>query len=268
LVVTLHGYDVTRFDALAQNTLGDKLYVKRRQQLWAGASLFICVSKFIEQRALEAGFPGDKLLVHYIGVDTDYFAAPLGGSREPVVLFVGRLVEKKGCSHLIQAMAEVQKHLPAAKLVVIGDGPDRADLERGVSRLNINCTFWGSQPLAVIRSWLWKAQLFCVPSLTARNGDSEGLGMVFAEAQAAGVPVVSFEHGGIPEVVRNGETGFLVKEGDSRALAFQIQELLEDRQKCQEASAKGIEWVRTRFDLRSQTKQLEDIYQDVLRRGT
>jgi colanic acid/amylovoran biosynthesis glycosyltransferase len=265
LIVTLHGYDVTRFDEFAGNKLGDKIYIRRRKRLWSEASLFICVSEFIKERALAAGFPADKLLVHYIGVDADFFSTPQEKQiRQPTVLFVGRLVEKKGCNYLIEAMAEVQVRRPEAKLVVIGDGPERAALASQAKRLGVWCDFLGSQPTTTIRQWLWSARLFCVPSLAARNGDSEGLGMVFAEAQAAGVPVVSFSHGGIPEVVRHGDTGLLAKEGDARGLAIHLLTLLDNPDRWQEASEKASLWIRNGFNLQIQTRRLEEIYRNVL----
>jgi colanic acid/amylovoran biosynthesis glycosyltransferase len=265
LLVTLHGYDVTRADVYARSTLGDQLYLMRRNTLWSKAALFICVSTFIRESALQMGFPPNKLRVHHIGVDTEFFSpAPDGHKREDNVLFVGRLVEKKGCTHLIKAMALVQRRHPSAQLIVIGDGPDRLSLQREALKLKLLCRFLGPQPRHVIRDWLWSTRVFCAPSVTARNGDSEGFGMVFAEAQAVGTPVVSFYHGGIPEVVCSGQTGLLAQEGDYVSLADHICRFLEDKTYWEETSHRAMRWTRERFDLRRQTRQLEDVYLEVL----
>ena len=113
LLVTLHGSDVTVRPFRKMDY----------QALWSEASVFICVSRYIYTKALEAGFPPEKLHLHYIGIDCQRFSS---GSIRPTkrrVLFVGRLVEKKGCEYLIRAMRHVQDQYPQADLEVIGDGP-------------------------------------------------------------------------------------------------------------------------------------------------
>ncbi len=255
LVVTLHGSDVTtRID-----------FKRRYQDLWREACTFVCVSDFIRQKAAEAGFPNEKLKTLYIGIDCDAFRPTEEARQRDLVLFVGRLVEKKGCGFLLRAMAEVVKTHPNVRTVVIGDGPLRASLQNLASELNIPCQFLGAQPKTVVQEWMSKAQLFCAPSITASDGDSEGFGMVFAEAQAMGTPVVSFQHGGIPEVVLHGRTGLLAPEGDSNALASHIATLLDDEDFWTHCSEDGIAWVRTRFDLKVQIKQLEKLYASVCR---
>jgi colanic acid/amylovoran biosynthesis glycosyltransferase len=254
LLVTLHGADVT--------VRGSRAGVYR--QLGEHASLFLCISSFIRDRALEAGFPSHKLLVHYIGIDRDLFSP--SPSLEPTmgVLFVGRLVEKKGCEYLLRAMQLVQRAHPQCELTVIGDGPLRPSLETLAKELNIRCRFRGIQPAAVIRESLWRAKVFCVPSVTAANGDSEGLGIVFAEAQAMGVPVVSTTHGGIPEVVADRVTGLLVPERDYQALADALSLLLEDSDLWRSLHDESLRRMQQYFDLRTQTALLENIYNQVI----
>ncbi len=263
LIVTLHGYDVTSAEELLGQSFTGRLYLKRKQKLLRQAAVFICVSEFIRQKAIEAGYPESKLRVHYIGVDRTFFVPRIQFRERNLVLFVGRLVEKKGCAHLITAMELVQSKCPEARLVIIGDGPLRPSLEILAKQKNISCQFLGSQPSIVIREWLSRAQVFCVPSVTATNGDKEGLGIVFAEAQAMGVPVVSFKHGGIPEVVRHGETGLLAPERDHRTLAEYLLRYLTDETFRRACSRRAIEWVEQDFDLHRQTRELEDIYRQV-----
>jgi colanic acid/amylovoran biosynthesis glycosyltransferase len=109
-----------------------------------------------------------------------------------------------------------------------------------------------------------KARVLCNPSVTAADGDSEGFGMVFTEAQAMGTPVVSHLHGGIPEAVCHGETGLLAPERDVAALATHLHRLLTDNVFWQACSRRATRWVRERFDLRKQTRLLEHIYDEVV----
>ena len=118
------------------------------------------------------------------------------------------------------------------------------------------------QPPDLVLTWMNKAKVFSVPSITAKSGDSEGFGMVFAEAQAMGLPVASFASGGIPEAVADGETGLLTHERDSEGLAACILRLLEDQELWQRLSQNGQERVRTIFNLHAQTRVLESLYQE------
>jgi colanic acid/amylovoran biosynthesis glycosyltransferase len=254
LLVTLHGADVT--------VRGSRTDVYKR--LGEQASLFLCISSFIRDRALEAGFPPRKLLVHYIGIDRDLFSPSPSLEPPKGVLFVGRLVEKKGCEYLLRAMQLVQRMHPECELTVIGDGPLRPSLETLAMELNIRYQFRGVQSAVAIREALQKARVFCVPSVTASNGDSEGLGIVFAEAQAMGVPIVSTTHGGIPEVVEDRLTGLLVPERDYQALADALSLLLDDEDLWQSLQRGAHQRVEQNFDLKTQTALLESIYNEVI----
>jgi colanic acid/amylovoran biosynthesis glycosyltransferase len=253
LVVTLHGYDVTmRTD-----------FEKRYSKLWRKAGRFICVSEFIRTKAIEAGFPAEKLVVHYIGIDRKKFA-PLDGARtDGMVLFVGRLVEKKGCRYLLDAMRRVQNRHANAHLVVIGEGPLRKSLEQHAQELKLDCSFLGTQSQDVVRQNLQSASVLCVPSVTAENGDSEGLPIAILEALSMKVPVVASRHAGIPEAVLDGETGLLASERDEKELAEQILRFLSDEPFRDACTRRGSDWIETQFDLIRQTSLLEDIYTNV-----
>jgi glycosyltransferase involved in cell wall biosynthesis len=263
LIVTFHGYDATLKDEYVRRSGNSyRVYLRHRELLKHKARLFIAVSEFIKKKLLEQGFPKNKIVVHYIGVDTQLFQPDPAVRRQSVVLFVARLVEKKGCEYLIEAMSKVQAVMPEVELLVIGDGPLRSNLEQLAKKTLQRYQFLGVQPPDVVQAWMNQAKVFCVPSVTAKSGDSEGFGVVFAEAQAMGLPVVSFTHGGIPEAVAHGKTGFLVAERDSQGLAAYILRLLEDEVLWQQFSHSGQERVRTIFNLQNQTRILENIYVD------
>lgn len=266
LLVTFHGYDVTIRDEYARRSFySHRVYVRRREVLKREARLFVAVSEFVREKLLEQGFPPKKIVVHHIGVDSEAFRPEPGVPREPVVLFVGRLVEKKGCEHLVRAMGRVQAKSPEAELVVIGDGPLRPNLELLAGRTLRRYRFLGTQPPSSVRAWMNRASVFSVPSLTAESGDAEAFGLVFAEAQAMGLPVVSFASGGVPEAVAHGKTGFLAAERDWKALAEHISSLLGDDALRRRFGVAGRKRVCALFDLRKQTEELEGIYEKVLR---
>jgi colanic acid/amylovoran biosynthesis glycosyltransferase len=264
LVTALHGFDVTMSDqAIAATRLGRE-YVRGRAALQKKGALFVSCSAYVRQRGLEMGYPAERTIVHSIGVDVERFKPPAPGRREKVVLFVGRLIEKKGCASLIEAMAAVQRRSPASELVVLGDGPLRSEYEAYAAALKVRCRFLGTQPATVVREWMARAAVFCVPSVVAASGDAEGFGMVFIEAQAMGLPVVSTVSGGIPEAVKHGETGLLVTERDPRALAAAILQLMENDELWQRYSVAGRRRVVDHFDLIQQTGRLENVFEQLL----
>jgi glycosyltransferase involved in cell wall biosynthesis len=264
LVTALHGFDVTMSDAAIAATRLGREYLQGRSRLQQQGALFLTCSAYVRQRGLELGYPAERTIVHSIGVDVERFKPPTFRRREEIVLFVGRLVEKKGCGNLIEAMAEVQLRHPAAELVVIGGGALRVDCEARAACRRVRCRFLGHQPTAVVREWMARAAVFCVPSAVAASGDAEGFGMVFIEAQAMGLPVVSTRSGGIPEAVKDGETGLLVTERDPRALAEAILKLMQDDALWQRYSLAGRTRVVDNFNLAQQTGRLESVFQQLL----
>ncbi len=265
LVTALHGYDVTISDEAMSRTRLGRAYLQGRSTLQKTGALFLSCSDYVRARGLEMGYPADRTIVHSIGVDVERFKPPgIMRAREKSVLFVGRLVEKKGCGTLIEAMVTVQRRCPAADLIVIGGGPLRAGYEARAVELGVRCRFLGVQPAAVVRDRMSRASVFCVPSVVAASGDAEGFGMVFIEAQAMGLPVVSTLSGGIPEAVKNGETGLLVAERDSTALAEAILRLMQDEELWQQYSLAGRNNVVSHFNLAQQTGRLENLFEQLL----
>lgn len=261
-VTTFHGFDATA--RVMSPRYGNRDYLRRKKVLMRKSALFLAVSQFIRGRLLRQGFPEDKVLVHYTGVDTEFFRPDPAVTKDPVVLFVGGLHEGKGCEYAIGAMARVQSALPEVELVIIGDGPLRSNLERMAKEKLRRYRFLGVQPPEVVRHWMNRAKVFTVPSVTAKSGWMEAFGMVFAEAQAMCLPVASFSSGGIPEVVSHGETGLLARERDSEGLAYNIETLLREEVTLRRLGDAGRSRVRDLFDLRSRTKRLEELYRRVL----
>ena len=139
---------------------------RRLCKLKERCSLFVAVSQFIRKKLLAQGFPDDKICVHYIGIDTRSFSPSPAVKRRPTVLFVGRLVEKKGCEYLIRAMQSVQEAAPQAELVVIGDGPLRPSLEKLATSTLRRVKFLGLQTQEQIRDWMNQASVLSAGSGT------------------------------------------------------------------------------------------------------
>jgi glycosyltransferase involved in cell wall biosynthesis len=237
-----------------------KVYLRRREALKREARLFIAVAQSIRARLIERGFPEDRIVLHHIGVDTELFRPDPAVPREPVVLFVGRLVEKKGVPHLISAMREVHARMPEAGLVIVGTGALRRTLERQARDLGVRAQFLGFVSPDELRGWMNRARVLCVPSVTASTGDEEGVPVVTQEAMAMGLPVVGSRSAGIPDAVSDGTNGFLAPEGDAGALAAHLHALLTDAPLWERMSRASRERARDRFNLRTQMAELEQIY--------
>lgn len=268
LMVTLHGsYELLTDEFLASYRNG-RMFLKRRQDLFRRAELFLCVSRYIYRRALEAGFPREKLMVHYIGQDLGRFAVDPSVERDPnMLLFVGRLNERKGLHYLLQALPAVLERHAAMQLHVIGDGEEKSALQEYARERGLPVHFHGALTSEEILAFLQRAKLFCAPSVTLPTGDSEALGMVYLEAQSCGLPVVAFDHGGVGEAVVQGRTGLLAPERDAAALAACLNQLLTDDDLWQSCSRNAPEHVRANFDLVKQSALLEQIYDQVVGKG-
>jgi colanic acid/amylovoran biosynthesis glycosyltransferase len=262
LILHLHGGAELMTDANLRSRWYRWHFLAHRRSLWKRASAFLCVSEYVRRRALKAGFPPDKTHVHLNGLDCKIFTpkTPVGEKDPNLVLFVGRLIPYKGCDYLIRAMQLVVRDRPGSRLVIIGDGSSRRGLQQLAQSLEINCTFLGELNPAGVRSWLEKARVFCAPSVTTQDWQSEAFGVVFLEAQAMGVPVVSFRHGGIPETMREGVTGLLAEERDVQGLAERMLRYLGDDKFWNQSREEGMRWVRSNFDNSVQTEKLEEIY--------
>jgi len=258
LITHLRGYDVTlsRTALIGSGRPTWIRYALGRGRLMHEGDLFLAVSEALREKAIALGYPAERVVTHYNGVDLDRFH-PGEGPREPgLVLHVGRLVEKKGTGVLIAAMAGIE----GARLVVIGEGPLRSALER---QAGPSVRFLGALPSDEVAAWMRRASVLAAPSLTAGDGDAEGLPNVVVEAAASGLPVVAALHSGIPEAVTDGETGFLVPEGDAAALGDRLGALLGSERLCREMGAAARRLAEGRFDRARLTARLEAIYDGV-----
>ena len=255
LVVTFHGADATK-ESHYRRRLVPRVYGRRLAALQQEAALFVCVSEFVRDALLARGFPAEKLEVIHQGVEVDPDCPTVPEAGEPYVLFVGRFVEKKGAPDLIEAMRLLAARGCDARLVLVGDGPLSEKLRARARGLE-HVAFAGWLPNPEVRRLMRGAAAVCVPSVTARDGDSEGLPTVIFEAMAEGAPVVATRHAGIPEAVEHGRTGLLVPPGDPRALADALERLLANPELRHEFGAAGRRVALDRFSAIGQSRRLE-----------
>ncbi|MEJ5943936.1 glycosyltransferase [Pseudokineococcus basanitobsidens] len=258
LVVTFHGYDVTR---LPEEPGTGPAYRRGLRGLFSQASALVAVSGYVRARLLALGAPPAKVVVLPVG--TSLGARPVGREALRRILFAGRLVEVKGVADLLDAVALLPPGLRDVPVDVVGDGPLRAPLEERARALGLDARFHGvlrSDDLAVERA---RGGVYCGPSHRSSAGDSEGLGMVFLEAAAAGLPVVAYRHGGVPEAVDDGVSGLLAPEGDVPALSAALARVLSDSGLAASMGAAGRRLVEERYDVECCTAALEDLYDRV-----
>ncbi len=268
VLITLHGYDINVYRETWERGLLPSFYNQYPGRLLAlaaqGRVHFIAVSEAIKRRAVEYGIPPERISVRYIGIDLSRFR--LAGrpvrERRRRILYVGRMVEKKGGALLLRAYARVRASIPDAELVMIGDGPLLESYTKLADDLNIPVAFPGNLPSSEVKQQIDEARVFCLPSITASNGDAEGLAIVILEAQACGVPVVTSARGGATEGIIDGVTGFSFAEKDIAALGERLIKLLLDDDLISSMSGHAARYMAERFDIRHCTRSLESLYED------
>lgn len=263
LVVTFHAYELSALLALK----GFKIYKK----LFLVADLIMPISNFWKAKLLEIGCPEKKIFAHHMGVDINLFkfTARSHNGCEPIqLLSVGRLIEKKGIEFGIRAVAKIKNKHPKLTMnyIIIGDGELKEQLEILIKKLGVSDTvkILGSKIQNEVQVLMMQSHIFLLPSITARNGDMEGIPVVLMEAAASGLPVVSTWHSGIPELIQDGKSGFLVSERDIDALVDRLLHLIEHPEVWPEMGRAGREFVEKHYDIKKLNKKLEQIYEKLL----
>jgi colanic acid/amylovoran biosynthesis glycosyltransferase len=256
LAVTFHGGDATKETHYRRRVI-PTIYQRRLQALQREAALFHCVSDHIRDVLAARGFPPQKLRTVRLGIETDPPVASRPGGEQPYLLFVGRFVEKKGATYLLDALRLLRNGGEAPRLMMIGDGPLGGQLRRAAVSLP-EVSFLGWQAPAEVRAHMRGAMALIVPSATAATGDEEGLPTVVLEAMAQGTPVIGSRHSGIVEAVTDEADGLLVPPGDPSALAEAIGRLIHDQALRQRLGMAARRTVAQRFDAKTQSHCLED----------
>ncbi|GAA3812007.1 glycosyltransferase family 4 protein [Streptomyces phyllanthi] len=204
--------------------------------------------------------PGVDEKTFHPGSGGDEVRARLGLTDRPVVVCVSRLVRRKGQDTLIRAMPRILARQPRAVLLIVGGGPYEQDLRRLARDTGVadSVRFTGSVPWSELPAHYGAGDVFAMPCRTRRGGlDVEGLGIVYLEASATGLPVVAGDSGGAPDAVLDGETGWVVRGGSSEETADRVLALLDDPELRRRMGERGREWVeeKWRWDLLAEKLQ-------------
>jgi colanic acid/amylovoran biosynthesis glycosyltransferase len=261
LVTTFHGFDLTSY--VKKN--GKDIY----DALFEHGDLCLPISRHWQKKLTEMGCSRNKVVVHHMGVDTRQF--PLKKENPPradgtKILSVARLVEKKGIRYGIEAMSRIVGQHGNIEYAIVGDGPSRLQLEQLVRDLKLDreVRFLGWMNQGEVTELMTQSDILLAPSVTAEDGDQEGIPVVLMEALAMGLPVVSTRHSGIPELVVDGITGLLAPERDSQALADRISNLITMDGLANELRKNGREFVEENFEIGKLNRDLERIFQELL----
>ncbi|MDA1194547.1 MAG: glycosyltransferase [Planctomycetota bacterium] len=261
IVTVFHAFDLTRY----VHTRGLGVY----RGLFHRGDAFVAITKYAREKLLTLGCPEQRISVLHAGVDSTSFIFRLRDRREgdPLqVLAVGRMVEKKGFSFALRALAAVRQRGYQIRAQFAGDGPLFELLKQEADGLGLGevVSFLGPVSHERVRALTDEAHVMLVPSVTARDGDEEGLPAVLLEALAAGVPVIATRHAGIPEVIQDRDTGLLVAERDTEALAAALECLVLDRELYDALSCRGRAIVESDYDETHQTARLSAFLEDLV----
>ena len=256
VVMTAHGTDLFLLDrARAMRRLAGRFF--------RAAAQVTVISSPLVRRVEELGVPRDRITVVPMPMAPAPRDARRGVRPDPgFLLFVGRLVERKGCEYAVRALAELRKGGREVRLVVAGDGPERSRLESLAESLGVRerVEFAGMIPSDDVADHYSRAAVLIMPAVTDWKGEQEGFGMVIVEAMRHGLPVVATRSGGITDIIQDGVNGLLVAERDAAAIAQAIERLLDDGALASRLGAAAASDVAERFAPTRIARTFESVY--------
>jgi colanic acid/amylovoran biosynthesis glycosyltransferase len=257
LITSFYGYDLSEF------IRGPNPY----SRLFRQGELFLPLSEKMRDRLIAIGCPEERILIQRLGVaSADFPASSSRGGAGPVrIVSVARLVEKKGIEFGIRAVARLaEAAVGGVQYTIVGDGPLRPVLERMIRSLGMQdaVVMAGWRDRAAVRTYLAEADILLAPSVTSATGDEEGTPTAILEAMASGLPVVSTFHAGIPELVKDGVSGMLVRERDVEATAAAVSILVQDLNLRRSMGLTGRAFVSERHDIERLNGRLLEIYRE------
>jgi colanic acid/amylovoran biosynthesis glycosyltransferase len=256
LVTSFRGFDITKFLATRPGYY---------EELFRCGDLFLPVSESLRDKLLANACPAEKIRILHSGINCSRFSFSVR-HKDPGqvtrVLGIGRFVEKKGWGYAIEAVARLIKSGRKVHYTIVGDGALRSDVEKKIAECVIqdSVTLLGWCEHEEITRLLEESHILLAPSVTARDGDQEGIPNVLKEAMAMGLPVISTRHSGIPELVEDGITGYLVPERDVGALTDRLIHVSDHPERWAEMGQKARAKIDAEFDTESINNTLEEIY--------
>jgi len=266
LVVTFHGYDVPILTSWARFEPRFFRYALLARSLFRSMTLGLCASRELHDMLRELGVPEGRLRLHHIGIDLERFvpASRSPGDRFEVVM-IGRFVEKKGFEYGMRAFAEATAG-KSARLTLVGQGELEGRLRALARQLRIEdrVHFTGVLTSAGVAEQLRQSDVLLAPSVVAYGGNRESGLLTVKEASASAVVPIGTLHGGIPEIIDDGATGFLVPERDVSAMADRLRRLLEDPPLRAALGAAARAKMLREYDNRARVRALEGFYDEAL----
>lgn len=267
LVVTFHGHDASGLLPRNRWTTRYARYQLFAAQMFDTAALVLCASQELADiLSREVGVAAHKIRVHRLGVDLDKFQPVDLGDGPGHLLMIGRFVEKKGFEYGIRAFARVRREQPECTLRLVGDGPLAPQLRSLVRELGLerSVEFLGVLDSERVRQEMARANIFVAPSVVSRTLDRESGVIVIKEANACSLPAVGTRHGGIPEIIDDGVTGYLVPERSVDALADRIIFLATSPEERRRMGRQARQKIETEYDTVEQNQRLEALLATVL----
>ncbi len=250
------------FTAHAKDIYHESVEPARMRRKLADASAVVTVSDYNRRHLQQTyGHAADHVVRIYNGINLEQFSFDPPRDRPPVVAAVGRLVEKKGFTHLVDAVAEMVRADRDVRLDIVGAGDQQPALRAQVAALGLadEVRFLGALPQAQVREVVRSAAALAAPCVVGADGNRDGLPTVLLEAMALGTPCVATPVTGVPEAVRHGETGVIVPEADGHALAGALSTLLDDAALRRRLAANARALVEWEFDIRRNSARLREI---------
>lgn len=262
MLTSFHGFD------LPAKRSRKNLYHRKLPRLFRIGDRFTVPSFHMRQKLIQWGCPPNKINVMYSGIDLKKFTYIKRDlkTENVVIMAVGRLHKKKGFRYLIKAFKQVADQYPTSRLIIVGEGAERGKLTKLISAFNLKkyVKLTGIVTHSQMSAMLSRADIFCLPSVTTKEGNQEGIPNAIKEAMATGLPIVSTLHGGIPELVANESEGLLVPEKNVKLLAEKIMYLIENPSLRSEMGERGRTKVENHFDSSKQVSKLESIYKQLM----
>ena len=246
---------------------------ERYCRLMSIADGVIVKSRPMADTLMALGAQAESILISPSGANTDLFHGSAPAVAPPVLLAVGRFVAKKGPLHTIRSFSQLCRELgdrePTLALWMVGDGPLLKPAQALVIALGLQdrVQFFGVQPQAKVAELMREVRGFVQHSLVAPDGDSEGNPVAVMEAQLSGLPVVATRHAGIPDVVLEGESGYLVDEGDEAAMAQAMSKLILEPELAATLGECGRRRIKERFTIGHHLNQITELIHQVITRN-
>jgi len=258
LIVHFHGQDASRHEVLERHKKG-------YQEMFEYAARIIAVSNAMVQQLSGLGCPENKLVLNTCGPN-DMFLELTPDFGEEHFVGIGRFTDKKAPYYTILAFSEVLKNFPNARLTIGGDGLLLNACNNLVKYLKIEdaVSLPGKITPLAFKEMLKNAVAFVQHSVIAEDGDSEGTPLAVLESSAAGLPVISTKHAGIPDVVIDGETGFLVDEHDVDGMSKAMMKILADSGLARKMGEAGKQRIKNNFSMEKYIAKLTDEISSVI----